>query len=122
MQRQYEKKDCLEDAVEGGEYEIAHALLSTGNGADVDRVGIFGCPTTRKVVWVPYGSEILVDGVKYTVIKGGPTRFPGDRPRKHNQSPECIQDEQGKIHGMYSMQNKMATITKLALQNIKRGR
>lgn len=115
MDRQYERIDCLEMAVEGQGLEVAQAVISTGNGADCDLVGVLGNPATRNAVWVPYGSVIEVDGVEYKIIQGrnepAHNNIGGTRP--FTQSPECLLEASGRIHSMSNFFGKRARIVLL---------
>ncbi|MCH7568881.1 MAG: hypothetical protein IIA87_05680 [Nanoarchaeota archaeon] len=109
--RQYERVDCQENAVLGQRYDIAEAWISGVFGTDI--VTIFGNQLTDKIVWVPYGSELMIDQRPYTLKKGNLSRFSGDRGYTKNQSNDCLQDEQGELHSMYDMRGRSALVERL---------
>lgn len=68
--RQYEKKDCLEKAVRGQKLGISYSIISIPGSGEVDEVVCFGNNQTNKVVWVPFGSKVSINGEIYRIIKG----------------------------------------------------
>jgi hypothetical protein len=112
MNRQYEKTDCHRPAVEGEVLEIAEARVPANGFGDVDLVGIFGDPKTREIVWVPYKSEVEIEGRTYKVLRGKLGDV-GDRLFTRDQSTKCLQDENGNMHEMYKFMHKKVKIKKL---------
>lgn len=118
LMRQYELSDCLEDVEYNTGYKVVQALLTANGLGDTDLVIGFGNPSTRNLVWIPYGSIVKIQDQQYRVIQGEKDEFKGNR-QKYNQSIYCLKDKKG-LHDIYDYLGKNVSLMTLPLDDYKR--
>jgi len=111
--RQYEKADCNEQAVLGVQYEVAEASIVANGGGEMDIVIVFGNPVTRRIVWVPYGSEIKIDEKEFIVKRGNLRSYQGDRLFTHDQSLDCLVEKDKKTYSLFDFRGKKTQVSVL---------
>tara|TARA_Y100000310_G_scaffold124700_1_gene123465 strand:- start:86348 stop:86890 length:543 start_codon:yes stop_codon:yes gene_type:complete len=115
--RQYEKGDCLEEAIEGQVLNIGTANIPANPFGECDLVTVFGNPESNKVTWLPYNSIFKIENNLYKVIKGELSPFKGDRIDVYDQSSSCFINLQGKLNCMYDFIGKEAKVLAVCDQN-----
>jgi len=124
MARQYEKMDCFEDTVKGQVLHVVDIPMYANGAGDVDRVVVFGNPQTKRVVWVPYNSEVSIDCVRYKVLRGKLKNhkwnvgkfgwFDSARGYTSDQDIECLVNLEGKVHSIKDFECRDVYVSKVA--------
>ncbi len=123
-ERQYELMDCLENGIIGAVYRIGYANSIDNKFGHEDKVIGFNNPKTRKIVFIPYGSMIRMDGLEYIVERGKLKPYEGERMFEgkgvivnrriftHDQDIRCLRNNHG-ISSMLDFMEKKAEVIKL---------
>ncbi len=93
--RQYEHRDCTEAGKIGTNYTITrvHSRLSPKS---IDIFAAFLNPETRGIVWIPYGSQVELEGKVYTIHRGELSKAITCRPYTFDQSPRCLEEQRNR--------------------------
>jgi hypothetical protein len=143
--RQYEKRDCSEKAKKGQKLEISLSYIPTASKCECEITdvsytstaskceiaAIFGNPKTRNIVWVPFGSKVLIENYEYEIIKGKEyavkryvrtkedilhlLRFkPKVSVERYNRSVKCFLDKDKQLHSMEDFMRKEVLVKEVA--------
>jgi hypothetical protein len=123
--RQYEKKDCVEEAKKNQKLGIGRSCISIPTYGEVDYVVVFGNDQTNKIVFVPFGSKIKIEDEEYKIIEG--EKYAGKRYCKtqeytlpwyrlnpkvsygeYDHSSKCLLDKDKKLHDLEDFIGKEA--------------
>lgn len=111
--RQYEREDCLEDAVLNHTYNV----VSFSSSRDCLNQSIltlgFVNKKTNNIVWVPYGSQILIQDSLYTVNEGKDDQCQGRRMTGFNKSVWCLTDKSDQPEFLYNFLGEQVVVTRL---------
>jgi len=114
--RQYERGDCNEAAHLGLSYEISTSRLTANGGGETDLVSVFRNPKTKRRVWVPYGSQILIKKESFIVERGELKEELGNRFHYgdvHDQIIKCLIDGESNAHSMEDLIGQLVSIESL---------
>ena len=110
--RRYELEDCLEDAQIGKTYEVAAFSSSRGCINACTLIVGFGNPESRQAVWIPEGSQILIEDSKYSIMQGIFSKY-GGRREERDLVTSCLKDMGGNIKSLYDYIGKFAKVCEI---------